>query len=617
MNAPLRTLLFQLSLLVLLSVALPARPSAQPVDAGATDVAPAVGAPAEVAARGDEPDAPAPAAAAAAARRPAPWHHDAPPPDEDDAGADEGDSDAGALARGPKVDAVTGAGARAAEPRACPPCPACPAAAPGPTAGPTPTPAPRAAAAAAPSAGRCLAARLAPLLSGPALAGADVGAVVARLEDGAVVFDRGAATTLIPASTSKLLTAAAALHHLGPSWRWETKVWSDAQRGGVIEGDVFVQGAGDPTIVAATLLEWAEGLRERGVTHVKGGVVADGGAFPGPALAPGFDRKPTDDSYRPAVAAFAYQRAALRAAIYPGDAVGAACRVDLGLDADYFVLENRCKTVGGAEGQPTIETAAAGRRTKVIVGGTMGSAAGRVLSFRRVEDPLLQAAYAFHGALRRVGIRVDREPRTGALPGGKRPRIVHPSPPLAAVLQEMNKESDNFYAEMVFRTVGGRSAKGGATWAAGARAVATWLAGLRRADDAGPLFAAAVLSPDAWDFENGSGLYDVNRLSPALLARALRDAALAPASGAEFLASLPIAGRDGTLAHRARKSAAVDRARGKTGSLDGIDALAGVVTAKDGTTYVYAFLVNRAKKPHADVRAALDRALGAVAEGCR
>lgn len=599
-------------LLLLLLLLWSAPTAAQRADAGSTDGAPP-----------DEatPDVVTPDVEAPAGEPPDEGPPDVGPPD---AGGDADEAESDDVAEDePAPDDREGddrrapPGEDAETPPECPSCPPCPAALEAAISG-TPLGAPpvTGGGGAARDAGACLDDRLARLVDAKPFADVTLGAVVARLEDGATVFARHPTDALLPASTAKLVTAAAALHHLGPSWRWTTKVWSDAQRGGVIEGDIYVVGAGDPTLDTATLLDWAEAMRERGVTHVKGGVVADGSAFAPPALPPGFERKDTTATYRPAVAAFAVQRATLRAAIYPGDTVGAPCRVDLGIDAAYFDLENRCTTVGGGGSKPTLSSEAAGHRTRVVVGGQMGVTAGRILSYRRIEDPLLQAAHAFHAALRRVGIRVDGKARTGTLPKGRRLRIAHESAPLAVTLLEMNKASDNFYAEMTLKTLGGEVEGWPATWEGGQRAVAKFVATLKPRDGAGPLFDAAALGSEGWTFHNGSGLYDVDRISPALLARVVREATLAVESGAEFVASLPIAARDGTLARRARKTAAARRARGKTGSLDGVDALAGVVTARDGVRYVYAFLVNGSKHPHGTMRPALDRALAAIAEGC-
>ena len=486
----------------------------------------------------------------------------------------------------------------------CPECPVCP------TEADLDCPAKR---------GRCLEARLAPLVDAAPLSSTAFGALVARLSDGAVLFARRARDRFVPASSTKIITAAAALHRLGPAYQFETEILSDARRGARIVGNLYVKGFGDPMFDRATLLMLADAIRERGIKRITGGVVADGSAFDDEHLPPHFDRKKTDATYRPAVGALAVHRGTVRVAIYPGNAPGEPCRVELGLGAGYIDLRNSCSTVGGRTSKVRLSTEASGRRTRAVVGGSLGVSAGRVVSSRRVEEPLLHAAHAFQEALQRVGVRVDGAPSTGTTPGRRTKLLTHRSPPLATVLLEMNKISDNFIAEMVLKTLGGEVEGWPATWEKGQSVVRRYLRGMDsvgEAFDDDALSAPGLFTEDSFVFLNGSGLYDGNRFSPAQLVRVLRAAAMRPETGADFVASLAIAGLDGTLRRRLKKTRAVGRARGKTGTLNGVDALAGIVTAHDGETYLFAFLAGEHRAAHKTIRKALDRLLEAISKGC-
>ncbi len=477
--------------------------------------------------------------------------------------------------------------------------------------------------------GRCLGERLRRLASAPALREARLGALVGRLDDGAVLFSERAGESFLPASTTKLLVAAAALHHLGPEHRFRTEVLSDSQEGDRIRGNLYVRGWGDPSIDAATLLSLAEALRERGIGAIEGRVIVDGAAFDDERLPPGFARRTTDAAYRAAVGAFAAYSGAVRVAIYPGPAPGAPCRVDLGLGGRYFELSNGCRTVAGKASKPTLATERVGDRMRLVVAGQMGSGAPRVVTRRRTEHPELHAAYAFSEALTRLDITLGGGPRLGATPSERQLRITHHSAPLSVLLRPLNKDSDNFYAEMILKALGGEVFGHPATWEQGQRAVMRYLDEVGAAmvkeyahaagdEDLFPpaLFAAALLDRDAYLFSNGSGLYDATRVSPALLFHVLRAAARDPLSGADFVQSLPIAGRDGTLRRRMRDTPAAGRARGKTGTLNRVNTLAGLVQSMDGARYVFVLLANETTKAHADVRQALDRMVAAISRGC-
>jgi D-alanyl-D-alanine carboxypeptidase/D-alanyl-D-alanine-endopeptidase (penicillin-binding protein 4) len=157
----------------------------------------------------------------------------------------------------------------------------------------------------------------------------------------------------------------------------------------------------------------------------------------------------------------------------------------------------------------------------------------------------------------------------------------------------MNKRSSNFLAEMVFRAVAVDASEG--RWAAtaedGARAVAEHLARL------------GVLPEEAW-VVNGSGLTRDHKLSPRALTTVLAHAASDPRFGDEFVASLSVAGTDGTLARRMTASLP-GQVRGKTGTLNGVVGLCGTFVGGDDETYAFAVLSNDGPSSGA-VRTAMD-----------
>ena len=465
----------------------------------------------------------------------------------------------------------------------------------------------------------CLHAQLSALVKAPPLVRPKVGVVVARLHDGAVVYAHRGERALVPASASKVVTAAAALHHMGPSHRFKTEIFSDRRRDGVVEGNLYIQGHGDPTLDTGTLLAMALELRERGIRRVTGDIVVDGTAFDDERLPPAFDTKETDAAFRAATAALAVERAQVHVAAYPGRANGSPCRVELGLGAGYFDIVNHCLSVGGKSDKWTLSADVSGERTRLTVGGRVGLSIGRLTATRRVEHPLLHAAHAFREALIRVGIQVDGGARASKMPR-KRIRLVrHSSAPLAVILAQMNKTSDNFIAEMVLKALGGAVGGRPATWSKGQRAVRRYLSSFEGRAGTGPteaLFAAELFDEGAYTFLNGSGLYDANLLSPFQIARILFEAVHDPETGAEFSASLAIAARDGTLRRRLKETPAARRARAKTGTLNGVDALAGLVTARDGETYLFVFLSNGSKVTHRTMRDAFDRMVAVIATGC-
>jgi D-alanyl-D-alanine carboxypeptidase/D-alanyl-D-alanine-endopeptidase (penicillin-binding protein 4) len=162
---------------------------------------------------------------------------------------------------------------------------------------------------------------------------------------------------------------------------------------------------------------------------------------------------------------------------------------------------------------------------------------------------------------------------------GLRVLSTHESPPLAVVVQDLNKRSNNFMAEQVVRTLGAEIVGRPGTWDKGIEAVSRYLAG-------------AGLAKGSYEMTNGSGLYDSNHFSPQQITAVLRSASRDFRMSAEFLASLAVAGTDGTIAHRMAGTLAERYVRAKTGTLASVSCLSGFAGSPGRVPLVFSILMN-------------------------
>lgn len=191
-------------------------------------------------------------------------------------------------------------------------------------------------------------------------------------------------------------------------------------------------------------------------------------------------------------------------------------------------------------------------------------------------SPGLFAAQAFERVLRRERVITGSRALTGRTPASAAPLAEVASPPIAALVGQTNRPSDNYFAETLMKVLGARPGAAGTT-RAGAQVV---VASMQRLG----------ATPRVVD---GSGLARTNRTSPREVVALLRAMTLDPSAGPAFEASLAVAGRSGTLASRMRGTPAAGNCRAKTGSLQAVSALAGYCTASGGSTRVaFAFLMN-------------------------
>ena len=426
---------------------------------------------------------------------------------------------------------------------------------------------------------------LAPIVRDRVFTRSDAAIQVVNLRTGEEVFARNPDRGLIPASTMKILTAATALKTLGPSYRFTTEVWTDGDidAAGVLRGNLYVKGGGDPTLVVEKLWKLIFDLKAEGIVRIAGDVIYDEDFFGPDHRLVGWD-KPEDiargPSYYPPIGALSLNFNTAALLVGPGAEVGGPARVQLETPASGHVTVNNEATTSarGARARISIEREVEDGRTVFTVSGSTPSGNGLDRIYRTIDDPAAHFMAAFEEMMAVHDVAVSGSHHMGSTPteGAHRILILR-SPPLAAILMDMNKLSNNFIAETVLRAVGAETYGTPGSTEAGVQAIRDYLVSLG-------------IPEDEFTVVNGSGLTRTARIAPSHLTAVLVDMAADRRVGAEFQASLAIAGVDGTLWRRLRDEPG--RLRGKTGTIDGIHCLVGYVEAGDGETYAFAFLVN-------------------------
>jgi D-alanyl-D-alanine carboxypeptidase/D-alanyl-D-alanine-endopeptidase (penicillin-binding protein 4) len=398
-------------------------------------------------------------------------------------------------------------------------------------------------------------------------------------------------TALNPASNAKLYTAAAALAMLHGDHRFETTL-SGTVKGGAVSGSLVLRGHGDPSLTTADLWSMVEELKGEGVTKVTGDILVDQRFFDEQTTPPGFEQQPNEwASFRAPVSALALNENTVTLSVRPTQVGNAAlCAFDppgfVDVDGDVKTAESGADTVG-------LELSLSGRRLSAKLSGAVAEDSRLVRYTRRVEDPTLLAGYALRALLDDAQIKVAGEVKPGSL---KKATMLarHQSAPLAEILFALGKQSDNFYAEMVFKSLGGEVKTRPAKSADSASLVTQWL------DKIGANDAGVVI-------KNGSGLFDSNRTTAASVVSLLRAAYRDPAISPEFVSQLSIGGVDGTLRNRFRAERARRAVRAKTGTLEDAIALSGYVLGPSGKgTIAFSVIMNHIVGKVAAGRAAAD-----------
>jgi D-alanyl-D-alanine carboxypeptidase/D-alanyl-D-alanine-endopeptidase (penicillin-binding protein 4) len=418
------------------------------------------------------------------------------------------------------------------------------------------------------------------IVQGSALAGARVGVLAVSLDDGRTVFAKDPDTLLNPASNVKLFTSAAALARLGPDHRFATEFLVDGSpRGGGPARVLFVRGRGDPTLVTERLWAIAGDLAHLGIARV-GDVVLDDGWFDGERLGPGFDQEDGDRSYLAPTGALSLNFNSVAIHVAPGARRGDHGRVGVEPASSFFQVENRVVT-GGTRGTRRLVVSSQpwNGRQRIVVSGRIPLGGRPQVVWRRIDDPPAYFGHTLRRLLELRGVAVSGRIRTGVVPPDARLVHVAESDTLGEVIRTLNKSSNNFVAEQILKSLGAETRGTPGSWAKGIEAVEEFL-------------AEVGIPRGSYVMRNGSGLNDANRFSARQTVALLRAMRGLRTVWPEFLTSLPVAGRDGTIRWRMEGTEAVGRVRAKTGTLGNVASLSGYAETAAGETIAFAVLVN-------------------------
>lgn len=457
------------------------------------------------------------------------------------------------------------------------------------------------------------------------MAHAQWGVVVRSLRTGELLYQRNSEKLMMPASNMKIVTLAAAAHVFGWDHRFATTLETGGRiEDGVLRGDLFIRGGGDPTINtrngrgAQVFDQWLAALQAAGITRIDGRIVGDDQLFDDEGLGQGWAWDYLEAGYAAPVGALQYNENLVELTVLPAAEIGSPAVVSLGSGAGLELL-NRAVTVAATEPE-TITYRRHVDRPVLEIGGNVPlrpAAPGVLPPVRTVSrqvavvNPTLFLAHAFRTYLIGRGVSVlgdavdldDVTPETAQAPGSRSMVVRTESPTLREIAGVLMKVSQNLYAETLFKAMGvpamgAGTARGGRE--AVARTVREW--GL---DDRSLVMA------------DGSGLSRYNYVTPALLADILQRMYVDSRHKAAFRASLPIAGKDGTLSVRLRRTRAEANAAAKTGSISNVRSLSGYVETRDGEPLVFSILANGFVIPAATVNWIADLAVEVLANFTR
>ena len=416
------------------------------------------------------------------------------------------------------------------------------------------------------------------------------GVVVQDAGTGERLHEHNPGYRLMPASNVKMLTSAAAMELLGPDYTYTTTVLSDGQmRGnsGVMHGDLYLKGDGDPTLLAEDFDSLAAQVAGAGIRKVHGNLVADDTRFDSQRLGPLWSWGDEDFYYSAQISALSvgpnedYDAGTIIIDTIPGASVGDAPEVAVIPESDYITIDNQATTTEAGGTTSLSITRERGSNTWTV-SGTIAADADDFRVWRAVWEPTGKAAAVFAKALEDHGVQVHGDVRTGEpTPGEAELIAAHESMTLTELLNPFMKLSNNGHGEVLLKTIGDE-VEGTGTWPTGAAVISDYL--------------QTVGMTGETNLRDGSGLSRGNQIPAGEFASFLHQVQDADWFD-DWYAQFPIACAGermagGTLNHRMCDTPAERNVYAKTGSLTGVTALSGYVTDADDRDLVFSLLFN-------------------------
>jgi serine-type D-Ala-D-Ala carboxypeptidase/endopeptidase (penicillin-binding protein 4) len=402
---------------------------------------------------------------------------------------------------------------------------------------------------------------------------------VKDLTTGKRLYERRSKEFFTPASTLKLITAAAAVDVLTKNFRFKTRLgWRGTVKNGQLNGDLYLHMVGDPTLTTDDLQYLFRRLKKKGIRSITGHLIVDASHFQMVPYGPGWMWDELSYEYAAPMGSIVLNQNQFVLSVTP-QAKQSRPRIEVhGLEGVVRVKNDVTVTARHDKWCPL--TVYSNDENRYRLGGCLVRSTGKQVRVLGIRRPWPYFKKELKGVLADLSIRVKR----GIVLKNKVPKVTwrlsHDSKPLSDLVRRMLKKSDNLIADALFVELGRRESSRGGNWQGGALAIRHFLQ------------KKVGIHTKKIAIVDGSGVSRYNLIRPAQLAEVLLYIHTHKKLYRVIYPALPISGKDGTLQWRTRKTHAKGRVHAKTGTMTGVSALAGYVTRQDGHQLAFSIMMN-------------------------
>ncbi len=409
----------------------------------------------------------------------------------------------------------------------------------------------------------------------------NLGMVVIDLTSGDTLYKRNADRLFIPASNMKLFSEAAALMVLGPDYRFKNQLSTNAGelQQGILKGNLYLHLSGDPSFSREDLKTLLASLKNWNITSIHGDVIIDSSMADVTTYPPGWLKSDLSYSYGAPIAPLMLDSNRLTVTVNPGSQAGSPAVVEVDDGGGAIVLNNQAQT------KPSEKGCGVGfsldQENHLAVRGCVGVGQWAVQQRLAIKNPLLYAQGIIKSELAKSNIQFNGQVQLGKAPRGSLLLATQHSKPLFQLMADTLKPSDNLYADSLYLHTAAKLNGSPLNWKEAQPVVKNFLQ-----QQTGINFTNAILT-------DGSGLSRHNLITPEQTISLLKFLYQRFPLSYEYIAALPISGRDGTLQKRFKIPTQQGFVRAKTGTMTGMNSLSGYLYSTNGHTLAFTMYINR------------------------
>lgn len=431
--------------------------------------------------------------------------------------------------------------------------------------------------------------RLQLFLKNPSLKNVSCGISIVSVHKNVSLFTYRNNDLFSVASNMKLLTASAALQCLGPDFEYKTSIIARGKitTSGELRGDIVMKGSGDPNIsgrfyhgnILAIPEAWADATRRKGIQSITGDIIADDRIFDRISTNPNWPENQLSEWYCAPSCGLSFNDNCVDITLVPDKKPGSLVKLLIEPRTSYFTINNSCVYTSKKK-EHLYSIRRKPETNEISIKGKFWVNSTPEKTWVSVHNPALYLATVFKETLEKNGIPVYGSVRLideGDFVSSEENVITESTSTMEQTIQVMNKQSQNFYAEQIMKTLGAQM-KGRGTLEAGIEVVQDFM------DEIG-------FQPEEYHIDDGCGLSKENRLSPKMITALLAYMSKQP-HGKVLWDSLPISGVDGGLRRRMHASKYKSKIRAKTGYIARTSALSGYVDTTHGEVLAFSILMN-------------------------